>query len=273
MSVKTENFINRIAPMAVEDMKQTRVLASLTIAQAILESGWGESKLAREGNNLFGIKKGSAWEGQTIVLNSLEWRSYNSWEESILDHSNLLQKDRYSKVIATNDYRVACEEVRIAGYCTEADYSQKVIRLIEQYDLAQFDLIGEVGEVSKEEIENEVEQFQELYRVRLNWEDSKSQIGAYYDLSNAKKKASENDGYKVFNSKGELVYPISYLIRIIDRNVPVYKDVEGAEVVCFVNKGDVFTIVETKQNHLKLKSGVGWLLDNPLEIEEVNSYA
>ena len=54
---------------------------------------------------------------------------------------------------------------------------------------------------------------------------------------------------------------------------PFIKTVEGAEVVCFVNKGDVFTIVETKQNHLKLKSGVGWLLDNPLEIEEVSSYA
>ena len=66
MSVKTENFINRIAPMAVEDMKQTRVLASLTIAQAILESGWGESKLAREGNNLFGIKKALLGKGKQL---------------------------------------------------------------------------------------------------------------------------------------------------------------------------------------------------------------
>lgn len=273
MSIKTENFINKIAPLAVEDMKQTRVLASLTIAQAILESGWGESRLAREGNNLFGIKKGSGWDGQTITLNSSEWRVYNSWEESILDHSKLLQKERYSKVIATNDYRVACEEVRLAGYCTEADYSEKLIRLIEQYDLAQFDLIIELKENPEEETETEVEQLQELYRVRLSWEDGKSQIGAYRNLTNAKKKASENDGYKVFNSKGEVIYPTSYLIRVVGRNVPVYKDINGVEVACFVNKGDVFTIVETKGDYLKLKSGIGWLLNKPLEIEEVSLYA
>ena len=99
MSVKTDNFINRIAPMAVRDMQNTRVLASLTIAQAILESGWGESRLAQQANNLFGIKVGSGWNGQSITMNSSQWRAYNSWEDSILDHSNLLQKQRYVKVL------------------------------------------------------------------------------------------------------------------------------------------------------------------------------
>ena len=55
MSTKTDNFINKISPMAIEDMKKNNILASLTIAQAILESGWGESTLAVKANNLFVI--------------------------------------------------------------------------------------------------------------------------------------------------------------------------------------------------------------------------
>lgn len=141
MSSKTDNFINKIYPHAVEDMKQSGVLASLTIAQAILESGWGESRLAQEGNNLFGIKKGDGWNGKTISLNGSQWRVYDSWLGGIQDHSKLLQKPRYAKVIQTKDYKVACEEVRLAGYCTESDYSQKLIRLIEQYDLAKYDVV------------------------------------------------------------------------------------------------------------------------------------
>ena len=141
MSSKTQNFINKIYPHAVEDMKQSNVLASLTIAQAILESGWGESRLAQEGNNLFGIKKGDGWNGKTISLNGSQWRVYDSWLGGIQDHSKLLQKPRYAKVIQTKDYKVACEEVQLAGYCTESDYSQKLIRLIEQYDLAKYDVV------------------------------------------------------------------------------------------------------------------------------------
>ena len=87
MSVKTDNFINKIAPLAVEDMKKTGVLASLTIAQAILESGWGESTLAKQHNNLFGIKANSTWNGKSVSLNGSNWRVYGSWDESILDHS------------------------------------------------------------------------------------------------------------------------------------------------------------------------------------------
>ena len=139
MSVKTDNFINKIAPLAVEDMKKTGVLASLTIAQAILESGWGESTLAKQHNNLFGIKANSTWNGESVSLRGSNWRAYGSWDESILDHSKLLQGTRYTKVLKAKDYKEACEEVRLAGYCTEEDYSQKLIKLIEQYDLAKYD--------------------------------------------------------------------------------------------------------------------------------------
>lgn len=266
MSVKTDNFINRIAPMAVRDMQNTRVLASLTIAQAILESGWGESVLAKDYNNLFGIKATITWSGKVIGMNGANWRAYDSWDESILDHSELLQTSRYTKVLQAKDYKEACEEVRLAGYCTEADYSQKLIKLIEQYDLAQYDTI--VEEPNKEEVKPiQPEPQQEMYRVRLNWEDSKSQIGAYQVLENAKKKVEENPDYKVFNSKGEVVYQIEefkpYLVKITGKNIPVYKNkVDNNEISCYVNNGEVFTVVEECGEFLKLKSGSGWLIYN-----------
>lgn len=262
MSVKTDSFINRIAPLAVKDMENTGVLASLTIAQSILESGWGESVLAKDYNNLFGIKATITWSGKVIGMNGANWRAYDSWEESILDHSELLQTSRYTKVLQAKDYREACEEVRIAGYCTEADYSQKLINLIEQYNLAQYDVVEQV-EIQPSQTESQGE----MYRVRLSWEDSKSQIGAYQILENAKKKADENPDYKVFNSKGEVVYQFKefepYLVKITNKNIPVYKNmVVNNEISCYVNSGEVFTIVEERGEFLKLKSGSGWLVYN-----------
>lgn len=155
MSKKTDNFISKISPLAVQDMKATGVLASLTIAQAILESGWGESTLAAKANNLFGIKAGSNWNGKTYNINTKEYhedssyitnadfRAYDSWEGSILDHSKLLQGKRYAKVLEATDYKVACQEVYNAGYATNSNYPQQLITLIEQYDLHEFDKLEE----------------------------------------------------------------------------------------------------------------------------------
>ena len=151
MSVKTDNFIKKIGPLAQLDMQKKGVLASLTIAQAILESGWGESELTLKANNLFGIKATASWRGATYAIKTREYvnndpytitadfKAYHSWEESISDHSELLQNARYSKVLNTSDYKVACEEVYKAGYATDPNYPTKLITLIEQYNLQQYD--------------------------------------------------------------------------------------------------------------------------------------
>lgn len=151
MSSKTDNFISKISPLAVQNMKQTRVLASLTIAQAILESGWGESTLAQKANNLFGIKAGSTWTGKVYNTNTKEYtndssyftksdfRVYESWDGSILDHSKILQAKRYEKVLEATDYKVACKEVYKAGYASDPSYPSKLINLIEKYNLFEFD--------------------------------------------------------------------------------------------------------------------------------------
>lgn len=144
-------FINKIGSMAREDMQKTKILASLTIAQAILESNWGRSSLSVEpNNNLFGIK--GEYNGNYVTLPTKEYengrwvtinakfRKYPSWRESIGDHSDLFNRlDRYKNLRGCTDYKLACRYVREDGYATDPSYTNKLISLIETYNLNRFD--------------------------------------------------------------------------------------------------------------------------------------
>jgi len=150
-----KDFIARVGALASADMKQSGVLASLTIAQAILESGWGTSALATKANALFGIKADARWNGKTYSIATKEcydganfvtvnakFRAYGSWEQSIADHSAfLLAYSRYAAVIGQKDYRKACAAVHQAGYATDPGYADKLIRLIETYGLSAYDAV------------------------------------------------------------------------------------------------------------------------------------
>ncbi len=154
---KTSNFIDKIGAMATVDMRNTGVLASLTISQAILESAWGESGLASNANNLFGIKATTAWtgkvysadtkecyDGTNLVTVNAEFKAYDSWDESLADHSALITgASRYAKVVGETDYKTACQAIKDAGYATDPDYPSKLITLIEQYKLYEFDVVEE----------------------------------------------------------------------------------------------------------------------------------
>lgn len=149
-------FIEEIAALAVADMRRSRVLASLTIAQAILESNWGTSGLTANANALFGIKANAAYNGRKYSAKTKEFydgvnpteitalfRAYLSWAESVRDHSDLLTKNaRYSAVVGERDYRKACQAIKDAGYATDPAYPEKLIRLIETYGLARYDGIA-----------------------------------------------------------------------------------------------------------------------------------
>lgn len=137
-----------IAPSAVKDMLSARIPASLTIAQAILESSWGSSELAIKANNLFGIKgigpAGSYRKLSPEYINEKkesDFKKYYSWDESIRDHTDFLLKPRYAKVLGA-DWRKACQEVYDAGYATDPAYPQKLIRIIEQNKLYEYDSQG-----------------------------------------------------------------------------------------------------------------------------------
>jgi flagellum-specific peptidoglycan hydrolase FlgJ len=149
-----EQFIASIGEAAVESAYQTGIPASVTIAQAILESYWGSSRLAREANNYFGIKSqtkaGSAgsiwfdvWEviGGRNVMQSQAFRAYKSVAESFVDHGLFfVENGRYSAAMAARgDPRQFAREINRAGYATDPAYSSKLIALMDRYNLYRFD--------------------------------------------------------------------------------------------------------------------------------------
>jgi flagellum-specific peptidoglycan hydrolase FlgJ len=152
---KTGNaFIDRISSDAIKSQRETGVPASVTMAQAILESGWGKSGLSTNANNFFGIKgKGPAgsvtmrtrevFNGQSTHINAA-FRKYNSPAESFSDHGKFfLQNKRYATAMKNTDnaHRFA-QEIAKAGYATDPSYARQLSGLINKYGLERFDRIG-----------------------------------------------------------------------------------------------------------------------------------
>jgi flagellar rod assembly protein/muramidase FlgJ len=144
-----EEFIKTILPAAMEGYKKYKILPSLTLAQAALESGWGRSHIQ---NNLFGIKATPSWKGKVAEVWTTEYingkpqrvralfRAYDSFAESVEDHSRLLgELPRYIKVREANNYREACHAVQAAGYATDPQYAAKLIDLIETNGFEKYD--------------------------------------------------------------------------------------------------------------------------------------
>jgi flagellum-specific peptidoglycan hydrolase FlgJ len=149
-----EQFIASIADAAVDSADQTGVPASVTIAQAILESYWGSSRLAQDANNYFGIKAqpqgGTAgtvsfdvWEviGGRNVLELQAFRAYKRVADSFMDHGLFfVQNGRYASAMAVkDDPRQFAVEINRAGYATDPSYASKLIGLMDRYNLYRYD--------------------------------------------------------------------------------------------------------------------------------------
>lgn len=141
----TDTYISRFQTIAITEMNSYGIPASITLAQGILESGNGNSSLAREANNHFGIKCTSEWSGKTILKDDDQkddcFRVYSTAEESFRDHSEFLKRKRYASLfeLDKNDYRGWASGLKEAGYATNPRYAELLISLIERYDLSRFD--------------------------------------------------------------------------------------------------------------------------------------
>ena len=143
---KVAQYLQIFGPIAQREMKQYKIPASITLAQGLLESGFGEGRLALEGNNHFGIKCHRTWEGEKIYHDDDEkgecFRVYADAGESYRDHSLFLsERDRYAFLfrLGKRDYKAWAKGLKKAGYATDPKYPDKLIRLIERFDLAQYD--------------------------------------------------------------------------------------------------------------------------------------
>jgi flagellum-specific peptidoglycan hydrolase FlgJ len=143
---KIKLYIKKFAPAAVKNMRFYKIPASITLAQGVLESGYGEGTLAKKANNHFGIKCHKGWKGRSIRHDDDEknecFRSYKNPLKSYRDHSLfLVDRDRYSGLfeLKRKDYKGWAKGLKAAGYATDPKYAEKLISLIERFNLNRFD--------------------------------------------------------------------------------------------------------------------------------------
>lgn len=145
----TKEYISKWKVTAVAQMGIHKIPASITLAQGILESGNGNSKLAREANNHFGIKCHSTWKGDTFIQDDDEkdecFRAYDNAKQSFEDHSLFLKKKRYAPLFEfkMKDYKKWAKGLKEAGYATNPKYPSLLISLVERYELWRFDSMSE----------------------------------------------------------------------------------------------------------------------------------
>ena len=140
-----EDYIERFKAIAIKEMNLHGIPASITLAQGLLESGNGNSSLARDANNHFGIKCTAEWKGKTILKDDDQkddcFRVYASPEESFRDHSEFLKRKRYAALFELNkdDYQGWATGLKEAGYATNPRYAELLITLVDRYDLSKYD--------------------------------------------------------------------------------------------------------------------------------------
>ena len=171
-SMSQAEFVDWIGKLAAEDMKTSGILASVTTAQSILESGYGKSELALNALNLGGMKAElsgntwpSRWDGKiytkdtaeqepdgTYITIKADFRAYPSVEAYLADHSAYLagakdgEKLRYAGIVGCKDYRKAFQILKDGGYATSLDYVDKLCAVVEKWDLTRYDGASPVGQ-------------------------------------------------------------------------------------------------------------------------------
>lgn len=148
-----DQFFATHGPAARNVCHGTALLASVCLAQAALESSWGESGLTRRAFNFFGFKAGTQWKGAVLKLLTKEqlpggkvvtveaaFRSYSSPGESFSDRNRLfLTLARYKPVLAAKDYASQAHQIRVCGYATDLKYAEKLVAIIKAHNLTRFD--------------------------------------------------------------------------------------------------------------------------------------
>lgn len=144
--ITPQEYVAMYSHIAVKHMKEHGIPASITLAQGILESGSGNSDLARNANNHFGIKCHRGWEGESYLKDDDSknecFRKYKNAEESFKDHAVFLTtRSRYASLfeLSSTDYKGWAHGLKAAGYATNPEYAERLIGVIERYELHTYD--------------------------------------------------------------------------------------------------------------------------------------
>ena len=186
--MSNQEYIDKYYPIAVRKMISYKIPASITLAQGILESGSGNSKLALNAKNHFGIKCHNDWAGKGYYMDDDTedecFRVYLSPEESFADHSEFLtSRSRYKFLftdLSITDYKGWAKGLKEAGYATNPKYPELLISLIERNELAQYDKMGlkDIIEMPAAGVDEE-KQFQVLLPKNSYYIDNKKDVFIY----------------------------------------------------------------------------------------------
>ena len=208
-----EDYIKQYRDLAVDEMKKYHIPASITLAQGLLESGAGQSTLARKSNNHFGIKCGSDWRGKTVSHNDDArgecFRAYKHPKQSYEDHSKFLAgRPRYASLfkLKITDYKGWAQGLKKAGYATDPRYAQRLIDIIELYDLHKYDKKGGLKWMKENPHPHQPYLANGLVYIIVREGDTWKSISKEFDISR-KKLRKYNDLYKGYElQEGDILY-------------------------------------------------------------------
>ena len=208
-----EDYIKKYRELAVEEMKKYHIPASITLAQGLLESGAGQSSLARKSNNHFGIKCGSDWNGKTVSHDDDArgecFRAYKHPKDSYEDHSKFLAgRPRYASLFKLNitDYKGWAKGLKKAGYATNPRYADQLIGIIELYELHKYDEKNYLKWIKKNPNPHQTYIANDLLYIVVRAGDSWKSISKEFDISQ-KKLRKYNDLYKGYALQvGDILY-------------------------------------------------------------------
>ncbi|MDD3218320.1 MAG: glucosaminidase domain-containing protein [Lachnospiraceae bacterium] len=232
-ALSEEERVEIIGEVCQEDYQTSGILASVSAAQCILESGYMSTDLAVEANNCFGMKvvlSGNTWadsvwdgvssytkntheeyNGQDVVITAA-FRKYACMEDSVADHSAYLLGAtddnglRYEGLKGETDYTRAIQIIKSGGYATDSRYVDKICNIIQRFDLTRFDVKETSANTAKSSSAKHTTvspDYKGYYHVRQSLDKPETQIGAYYVLDNAKKVCRK--GYSIYDDNGNTI--------------------------------------------------------------------
>ena len=187
-----QEFIEKIAGYVRKYAPQYGIkVHSAPIAQAILESGWGKSKLASAYHNYFGLKCGTKWKGKSVNLTTQEeytagtlttikdnFRVYDSMEEGVKGYFDFLQLARYENLKGITDPQKYLETIKADGYATSSKYAENNMKLVKQYELTKYDTVDNSGEV----VDKMSYSRQKVVDTVCGWEGKNEADGSYKSI-------------------------------------------------------------------------------------------
>ncbi|MCR5658401.1 MAG: glucosaminidase domain-containing protein [Bacteroidales bacterium] len=206
--ITPEEYIQTYKDIAMREMREHKIPASITLAQGLLESGAGNSALAREAKNHFGIKCHKGWTGKTYYMDDDEkdecFRKYKNAEDSFRDHSEFLcSRSRYAALfeLKITDYKGWARGLKKAGYATNPKYAQLLIDRIELYNLTKYDKIA-LGQMTDDDQLPEIAEEDEL--IEFAYSPTNRSVFELVDMTADKRFIYENNGVRfVFAKEGE----------------------------------------------------------------------